>query len=60
MQKYLKSIYAAAIAGLGSASAVLAADHGHIGWQSGIVVAITTLSALGGVWGVSNVSAPSA
>lgn len=56
MQKYLKALYAATIAGLGAASTALAAGNGHIGWQAGIVIAITAVSALGGVWGVSNAS----
>ena len=57
MQQILKAIFAATIAGLGAASTALEAGNGHIGWQSGIVIAITATSAFGGVWGVTNAPA---
>jgi len=54
MQPYLKAVYAAVIAGLGATGTALAANNNHIGWQAGITIAITTVTALGGVWGVTN------
>lgn len=57
MQKYLKAVYAAVIAGLGATGTALAAGNNHIGWQAGITIAITTITALGGVWGVANAQA---
>jgi hypothetical protein len=45
MQKYLKAVYAAVIAGLGATGAALAAGNNHIGWQAGITIAITTVVA---------------
>jgi len=56
MQPYLKAVYAAVIAGLGATGTALAANNNHIGWQAGITIAITTITALGGVWGVTNAS----
>ena len=60
MQKYLKAIWGAAIAGLGAASTAYAQGNGHIGWVAAIAIAITTLTALGGVWSVTNAGAGSA
>lgn len=51
---YLKCVYAAALAGLGAASASLAQGSGHIGYQAGIVIATATVTAAGVVWGVPN------
>jgi hypothetical protein len=55
LNPYLKAITGAVVAGLGAAeSAVIASPHHSIDLASGIVVAITTLSALGGVYATSN------
>lgn len=58
MQKYLKAIYAAALAGLGAASSAYAQGHGHIGYQAGVAIASAILLALGVVWGVPNSDKP--
>lgn len=57
MQKYLKALYAAAVAALGATSASYVQGDGHIGWAAGIVIAGAALSALGAVWGVPNSAA---
>ena len=54
MQKYLKAIYAAAMAGLGASAAAYAQGDGHIGYQAGIAIATAVISSLGVVWGVPN------
>ena len=54
MQKYLKAIYAAALAGLGAASTAYAQGNGHIGYQAGIAIAAAVLTSLSVVWAVPN------
>lgn len=54
MQSIYKAIYAAVIAGLGAASTALAQGNGHIGYQAGIVIAISVVTAFGGVFSVTN------
>jgi hypothetical protein len=56
MQKYLKAFYASALAALGATSAAYVQGNGHIGWGSGITIAIVALSSLGVIWGVPNAS----
>ena len=62
MQKYLKAIYAAILAGLGATYTAYAQGNGHIGLQAGIAIATATVTAAGVVWGVPNktVAAPEA
>ena len=61
MTQYLKAIYAAVLAGLGATGTAYAQGNGHIGFQAGVFIATTTLTALGVVWGVPNrASTPSA
>lgn len=55
MQKYLKAIYGAVMAGLGATATAYAQGNGHIGWQAIIFIATTTLTALGVIWGVPNI-----
>ena len=57
MQKYLKAIYAAALAGLGATYTAYAQGNGHISWAAGITIAISTITAAGVVWGVPNKTA---
>jgi hypothetical protein len=54
VSRYLKAIYAAAMAALGATGTAYAEGGGHIGWQAGIVIATATLTAFGVVWGVPN------
>lgn len=53
--KCLKAIYAAVIAGLGSAQLSYVTGHGHIGWYAGMTIATMTVTAFGAVYGVTNV-----
>jgi hypothetical protein len=55
--RYLKAFYGAAVAGLGSTQVAYTATGGHIGWAEGITIAIVTLTAFAGVWGVPNAGA---
>jgi hypothetical protein len=57
---YLKALYAAIHAGLLSAGVAYTAGHGHIGWESGIVIATSVVTAFGIVWGVPNADKPAA
>lgn len=57
MQNYLKAFYASALAALGATSAAYVQGNGHIGWGSGITIAIVALSSLGVIWGVPNAGA---
>lgn len=57
MQKYLKAIYAALLAGLGATGTAYVQGGNHIGVAAAITIAITTLTALGVVWGVPNAQA---
>lgn len=54
MTKYLKAIYAAVIAGIGTTSSAYVAGHGHIGIVAGCTIASAVVVAAGGVWGVTN------
>lgn len=56
MQKYLKAIYGAAVAALGSVGTAYVAQ-GDLTWQVIVPIAITFLGALGVIWGVPNSSA---
>lgn len=58
--QYLKAIYSAAVAGLGSAQLAYVTGHGHIGWYAGMTVAIMTITAFGAVAGVANAPKPAA
>lgn len=51
---YLKAVYAAVLAGLGSTATAYVQGGNHIGFVAGISIAITTMTALGVVWGVPN------
>ena len=59
MQNYLKAIYAALHAALVATGVAYEAGHGHIGYQSGIVIGLAALTAFGVVWGVPNSGAAS-
>lgn len=52
MTSYLKALTGALIAGLGSLYQAL--DNGAVTAQEWVTVAITTLAALGTVWGIPN------
>lgn len=54
MQKYLKAIYAAALAALGAVGTAYVQGNGHIGWGAGITIGTVALTSLGVVWGVPN------
>jgi hypothetical protein len=54
MSKYLKALYAAVFAGLGSTETAYVAGHGHIGFVAGVTIGLATLTALGVVFGVPN------
>jgi hypothetical protein len=57
VQKYLKALYGAAVAALAATSSAYTQGGGHIGWESGIVIAGAALAALGVIWGVPNKAA---
>ena len=57
MQKQLKAIYAAVVAGLGSAQLAYVTGHEHIGWYAGMTIATMTVTAYGAVYGVTNTEA---
>lgn len=54
MQKYLKAVFAALLAGLGATSTAYAQGGGHIGGQAIIFIATTVLTSLATVWAVPN------
>lgn len=57
MQKYLKALYGAAVAGLSTAYA-LTLNGGHIGLNGGIAIASASVGALAVIWAVPNTPDP--
>lgn len=55
---YLKAIFAAAFAAIGSTETAYVAGNGHIGVIAGLTIAGATLSAAAVVWGVPNIPKP--
>jgi len=54
--RYLKAVFAAALAGLGATQTAYVQGNGHIGWAAGIAIAIATVYTAGVVFGVPNKS----
>jgi hypothetical protein len=57
VQRNLKAIYAAFMAGIASTSTAYVSGNGHIGLVAGLTIAGAVVSAYGAVWGVTNAPA---
>lgn len=57
VQRNLKALYAAFMAGTASVSTAYISGNGHIGVVAGITIAVAVVSSYAAVWGVTNAPA---